>query len=86
MPIRRVRSNTASLAGFFHPKADLDPALCEYFAGFQQVICYIYDPEGLFHSGLRRAGVKNLISASPKICEGEHAACQLARPLEQLAV
>ena len=74
------------LARFFHPDADLDSALCEYFAGFQQVISYIYDPDGLFQGGLRRAGVKNLISASPKIGESEHAARQLARPLEQLAV
>jgi heptosyltransferase III len=74
------------LAGFFHPDAALDSALCEYFAGFQQVISYIYDPDGLFQSGLRRAGVRNLISASPKIGESEHAACQLARPLEQFAV
>jgi heptosyltransferase-3 len=74
------------LAGFFCPDAALDSALCEYFAGFQQVISYIYDPDGLFQSGLRRAGVRNLISASPKIDESEHAARQLARPLEQLTV
>ena len=74
------------LAGFFYPDAALDSALCEYFAGFQQVISYIYDPDGLFQSGLRRAGVRNLISASPKIRESEHAAYQLARPIEQLAV
>ena len=74
------------LAGFFNPKASLDPALCAYFAGFQQIVSYIYDPDGLFESGLRRAGVKNLISASPKIREDEHAARQLARPLEQLAL
>lgn len=74
------------LAGFFHPDASLDPGLCEYFAGFQQIISYIYDPDELFQSGLRRAGVRNLISVSPKIDDGEHASRQLARPLEQLAV
>ncbi len=76
----------APLAGFFNPKADLDPELTGYFAGFQQVISYIYDPDGLFESCLRRAGVKNLISASPKVAEGAHAARQLARPLEQMAL
>jgi heptosyltransferase-3 len=74
------------LAGFFNPKALLDPNLCAYFAGFEQIISYIYDPDGLFGTGLRRAGVRNLISASPKIDEAEHAARQLARPLEQLAL
>jgi heptosyltransferase III len=74
------------LAGFFNPKGSLDRDLCVYFARFQQVISYLYDPDGLFEGGLRRAGVRNLISASPKISETEHAARQLARPLEQLAL
>ncbi len=74
------------LAGFFNPKGSLDRDLCVYFAGFQQVISYLYDPDGLFEGGLRRAGVRNFISASPKISETEHAARQLARPLEQLAL
>jgi heptosyltransferase-3 len=74
------------LAGFFNPRADLDPELCEYFAGFQQVVSYIYDPDKLFEGGLRRAGVKNLITGSPKLTDDTHAAKQLARPLEQLAL
>ncbi len=74
------------LASFFNPKADLDPELCEYFSGFQQILSYIYDPDQLFESCLRRAGVKNLLVASPKISDGLHAAHQLARPLEQLAL
>lgn len=74
------------LAGFFNPKADLDPELSAYFASFQQVISYIYDPDGLFETCLRRAGVKNLITGSPKLNDDTHAAKQLARPLEQLAL
>ena len=74
------------LAGFFNPKADLNPELCEYFAGFQQIISYIYDPDQLFESCLRRAGVKNLIAASPKVNDTAHAAHQLAQPLEQMAL
>jgi len=74
------------LAGFFNPKADLDPELCQYFAGFQQILSYIYDPDKLFASCLRRAGVKNLLAAPPKVGAGLHAAHQLARPLEQLAL
>ncbi len=74
------------LAGFFNPKAGLDPELSAYFAGFQQVISYIYDPDGLFETCLRKAGVKNLITGSPKLTDDTHAAKQLARPLEQLAL
>jgi len=74
------------LAGFFHPRAALDPELCRYFSGFQQVISYLYDPDELFAGCLRRAGVKNLLTASPKVGPGSHAAHQLAAPLEQLAL
>ncbi|HEY5742651.1 MAG TPA: glycosyltransferase family 9 protein [Terrimicrobiaceae bacterium] len=77
---------SGALAGFFNPKGSLDSALCEYFAGFEQIVSYLYDPDGLFEGGLRRAGVRSFLSASPKISEGEHAARQLARPLEQLAL
>ena len=77
----------APMAGFFNPKADLDAALSAYFAGFQQVVSYLYDPDGFFAGNLRRCGVKNLLEASPKIdVEGDHAARQLARPLERLAL
>jgi len=74
------------LAAFFNPKGELDPELCRYFASFQQVISYIFDPDGLFASCLRRAGVKNLVSISPKIDDSQHAAAQLALPLETLAL
>ena len=76
----------APLAGFFNPRAELDDALCKYFAGFQQVISYLYDPDESFAENLLRAGVRHLIQGSPKIGAGSHAACQLARPLERLAL
>jgi heptosyltransferase-3 len=77
----------AAMAGFFNPKAELDAELCAYFAGFQQVVSYLYDPDGFFGGNLRRAGVRQLIEASPKIDpEGDHAVRQLARPLERLAL
>lgn len=74
------------LAGFFNPRADLDPELVEYFAGFHQIVSYIYDPDKLFECCLRRSGVKNLITVSPKVSDEAHAAHQLARPLEQMAL
>ena len=77
----------AALAGFFNPKGTLDPELAAYFASFQQVVSYLYDPDGFFAGNLRRSGVKNLIEASSKIDEeGDHAVRQLARPLERLAL
>lgn len=74
------------MAGFFNPRAGQDAALAEYFRSFQQIISYIYDPDRLFATCLQQAGVKNLISASPVVGDGSHAACQLAQPLERLAL
>ena len=77
----------APMARFFNPKAELDPELSAYFAGFQQIISYLYDPDGFFSGNLRRAGVKHLIEVSHKVDpEGDHASRQLARPLERLAL
>lgn len=74
------------LAAFFNPRAELDPELCQYFASFQQIVSYIFDPDELFQGGLRRAGVKNLLAVSPKVGDSLHAAHHLAQPLEQLAL
>lgn len=76
----------AAMAGFFNPKAELDPALCAYFAGFQQVISYLFDPDEYFAGNLRRAGVRHLLTGNPKIGDHAHAAAQLAEPLQQLAL
>lgn len=74
------------LAGFFNPKSELDPELSAYFASFDQVISYIYDPDELFATSLRKAGVRNIIAAPPKVEGTTHAAHQLAAPMEKLAL
>ncbi|HEY8901597.1 MAG TPA: glycosyltransferase family 9 protein [Chthoniobacterales bacterium] len=74
------------LAGFFNPKSELDPELSAYFASFDQVISYLFDPDEFFAGNLRRAGVKNLLVGQPKLADHSHAANQLAAPLEQLAL
>jgi heptosyltransferase-3 len=74
------------MAGFFVPNSVLDPALVEYFASFQQVISYLFDPDGFFEGNLRRAGVRNFLPAYQKIDDSEHASLQLARPLQRLAL
>ncbi len=74
------------VAAFFARNATLDPELSEYFAGFQQIVSYLYDPDGIFEANLRRAGAKNILYAFRKLDDSDHAAHQLARPLEQLAL
>ena len=74
------------LASFFTRDGDLPAELVEYFAGFQQIVSYLFDPDEIFARNLWRAGVRNLIAGSPKITDQEHATRQLARPLERLAL
>jgi heptosyltransferase III len=76
----------AALSTFFNRDGDLAPDLIDYFSSFQQVVSYLFDPDEIFASNLRRAGVRNLIVGSAKITGQEHAARQLARPLERLAL
>ena len=75
-----------AMAGFFVPGCELAPDLVQYFASFQQVVSFLYDPSGFFEANLRRAGVKNLLPAFAKIEDTAHAAQQLARPLQRLAL
>jgi heptosyltransferase III len=76
----------AALSSFFSRDGNLAPDLLDYFSRFEQVVSYLFDPDGIFASNLRRAGMRNLIAASPKITGQEHAARQLAQPLESLAL
>jgi heptosyltransferase III len=75
-----------AMAGFFVPNSDLAPDLVEYFAGFQQVVSYLFDPDLFFENNLRRAGVKNFLPAYARIDDSQHASQQLARPLERMAL
>ena len=74
------------LASFFAREGELASALVEYFRSFQQIVSYLFDPDEIFASNLRRAGGRSLICGSSKISDREHAARQLARPLEKLGL
>ncbi len=74
------------LATFFTAGGKLDPELCDYFASFDLVISFLYDPDEVFETNLLKARVQNLIKASPQVNDEEYAARQLARPLERIAL
>jgi len=83
---QRVRSiDYGPMAGFFAKNGTLDEGLVEYFAGFQQVISYLFDPDGIFEANVRRAGVRHYLSAYRRP-ETTHAAREWAAPLEKLAM
>src|SRR5437899_8092265 len=75
------------LARFFARNAELPTELADYFASFDLIVSYLYDPDRIFESNLRRCGVENLFCGPAKIVETSgHAARQLAQPIEQLGI
>lgn len=76
----------AGLSRFFMPNAERDPELVAWFASFQQVVSYLYDPDLFFEDSLREAGVKNFLAGPGRLDDSDHASVQLARPLERLAL
>jgi heptosyltransferase-3 len=73
------------ISGFFAIGSELSTELADYFASFDLIISYLYDPDGIFESNLRRCGAQKLVQGPPKITEnGDHAARQLARPIQEL--
>lgn len=76
-----------SMALLFAKGAPVDPALAEYLCSFNLVVSYLYDPDGILKSQLEMIGVKTLIECPHSIQPGAgHAAQQLAKPLEKLAM
>jgi ADP-heptose:LPS heptosyltransferase len=75
------------LARFFARNSELPAELADYFASFDLVISYLYDPDRIFEDNLRRCGVENLIYGPARIVENAgHATRQLARPIEELGI
>jgi heptosyltransferase-3 len=75
------------LSSFFAKNSELPAELAGYFAGFDLIISYLYDPDRIFEENLRRCEVQNLICGPAKILENSgHATRQLAQPIEQLGI
>jgi ADP-heptose:LPS heptosyltransferase len=75
------------LSSFFAKNSELSAELASYFASFDLIISYLYDPARIFESNLRRCGVENLLCGPARIVEENgHAAKQLARPIEDLGI
>jgi heptosyltransferase-3 len=75
------------LARFFARGSELPAEMADYFDSFDLIVSYLYDPDLIFETNLRRCGVQNLICGPARIVENAgHAARQLARPVEQLGI
>src|ERR1700681_1426026 len=65
------------LASFFSNQAELSIELADYFSGFDLIVSYLFDPDQIFETNVRRCGGDNFIFADPKIDGSEHAARHL---------
>jgi ADP-heptose:LPS heptosyltransferase len=75
------------LSKFFSRTSELPAELANYFASFDLIISYLFDPDRVFETNLRRCGVENLLCGPPKIAANAgHAARQLARPIEKMGI
>ena len=74
------------LAGFFTRGSVLDPGLRGYFASFDLILSYLYDPDGIFAENLQNAGAKRVITGPHRPGESSHAIDQLAAPLTTLGL
>jgi heptosyltransferase-2 len=75
-----------ALAAFFARGFDLDAELCRYFASFDRVVSWLFDPDKVFATNLERAGVKNFTPAYTPIDNARHASLQLAAELAKIPV
>ena len=76
----------AALSRFFARGAELPSELRDYFAGFDLILSYLYDPDGIFEENLRRCGAENILRGPSKIVSGMSAAEQLAQPVQELGI
>jgi len=82
-----VRSiESGSLAKFFAQDSELPGNFADYFSSFDLIVSYLFDPDGIFETNLKRCPIKTFLSGPSKPDNSEHAALQLARPLAALGL
>jgi heptosyltransferase-2 len=87
--LHAVRSvDRGPLSTFFMPRAVLDPDWMDYFGGFDLVLSYFYDPDGLFAANLKRCDPGRLLTHSPQVPKdaASPAAYHFAAALEPLGL
>ncbi len=81
--------NTAEWVSLFAPHSDISPHLLERFGNTDLAISYLPDPNGLFATHLKRAGVQTVIVHPPKPADAAsrgagHAIDHLLQPIRDL--
>jgi len=77
-----------ALAGFFARDGTWPANEAQYFGGFDLIISYVYDPEKIFQTNVRRCSQAQFLAGPyrPDESAGLHAAKALLRPLEVLGI
>jgi heptosyltransferase III len=84
---QRVHSiESAELSRFFAENAELPIESSKSFAQFDLIISYLYDPDRIFETNLKRSGARKIVCGPAKIDHASHATRQLARPIEELGI
>ncbi len=69
------------LSSFFARNSELPAELANYFASFDLIISYLYDPDRIFENNVRRCGVENFFCGPAKIVQTlDHAALKKFSP------
>ncbi len=76
------------LASFFAPGGSLAEEFSAFFARFAVIVSFLYDPDGVFQSNVRRCSGAQFIAGPHRPGEGgrTHATEVLLQPLERLTI
>jgi ADP-heptose:LPS heptosyltransferase len=74
------------LARFFAAKSDVPAEFAAYFAKYDLILSYLSDPDRIFETNVKRCSSATFLGGPAKLDRREHAAFQLARPLEGLGL
>ena len=80
--------DSPALAGFFARGGSWPEEMTAYFAGFEVIVSYLFDPERIFQSNVSRCGRARFIAGPhrPDQSPGLHATQALLCPLETLGI
>jgi heptosyltransferase-2 len=85
--VEAIRSmDHRSVAGFFATRGELDPDLSNYFASFDLIVTYLYDPDTVFFDNLKRSGAKKVVVADSRPTGLMHASDYLAQWLSEFGI
>ncbi|MFN2623050.1 MAG: glycosyltransferase family 9 protein [Chthoniobacterales bacterium] len=82
--IRSIESG--AFARFFARNWELPAELTDYFGSFDLILSFLYDPDKIFETNVRACGAAAFLAGPSKLDNSEHAAFQLARPLQQIGL